>query len=46
MVLFVFQFYPVCNIEKFISFGPGTLKSERVKSNMKVNSLEKVILAF
>ena len=28
VVLFVFQFYPVCNVGKFINFGLGTVKSE------------------
>ena len=31
VVLFVFQFHPVCNLGKFISFGLGTVSSERVK---------------
>ena len=31
MVLFVFQFYPVCNFGKFINCGVGTVRSERVK---------------
>ena len=31
VVLFVFQFYPVCNFGKFISFGLGTVRSERLK---------------
>ena len=31
MVLFVFQVYPVCNFGKFISFGLGTVRRERVK---------------
>ena len=31
VVLFVFQFYPVCNFGKFMSFGLGTVRSERVK---------------
>ena len=31
MVLFVFQFYPVCNFGKFISYGFGTVQSEKVK---------------
>ena len=30
VVLFVFQFYPVCNFTKLINFGPGTVRSERV----------------
>ena len=28
VVLFVFQFYPVCNFGKFISLGLGTVRSE------------------
>ena len=31
MVLYVFQFYPVCNFGNFINFGLGTVRSERVK---------------
>ena len=31
VVLFVFQFYPVLNLGKFINFGLGPLSSERVK---------------
>ena len=31
VVLFVFQFYPVCNFGRFISFGLGTVISERVE---------------
>ena len=31
VVLFVFQFYPVCNFGNFMYFGLGTVKSERVK---------------
>ena len=30
MVLFVFQLSSVCNIGKFINFGFGTVRSERV----------------
>ena len=30
LVLFVFQFYPVCNLGNFIIFGLGTVRSERV----------------
>ena len=30
-VLLNFQFYPVCNFRKFINFGLGTSRSERVK---------------
>ena len=31
VVLFVFQFNPVCNFEKLTHFGLGTDRSERVK---------------
>ena len=31
VVLFVFYFYQVCNFGKFINFGLGTVRSERVK---------------
>ena len=31
VVLFVFQFYSVCNCEKFILFGLGTVRSEEIK---------------
>ena len=31
LVLFVFQFFPVCNFGKFLNFGVGTVRSERVK---------------
>ena len=31
MVLLVIQFCPVCNFGKFINFGLGTVRSERVK---------------
>ena len=31
VVLFVFQFYPVCTFGKFINFGLGTVRSERVE---------------
>ena len=31
MVLFSFQFYSVWNFGKFISFGLGTVRSERVQ---------------
>ena len=34
VVLFVFQFYPVCDFEKLISFGLGTVRSERVNRRM------------
>ena len=30
-VLVVFQFYPVCNFGEFISFGLGTVRSEKIK---------------
>ena len=31
VVLFGFQFYPVYNFGKFINFGLGTVRSDRVK---------------
>ena len=31
LVFFVFQFYPVCYFEKFVSFGLGTVRSDMVK---------------
>ena len=31
VVLFVFQFYPASNFGKFISFGLGNVRSERVE---------------
>ena len=31
VMLFVFQFYPVCNFGKFINFGLGTVRGESVK---------------
>ena len=31
VLLFVFQFYPICNFRIFINFGLGTVRSERVK---------------
>ena len=34
MVLFGFQFSPVCNFGNFVSFGLGTVRSERVKSTL------------
>ena len=30
VVPFVFQFHPECNLRKFINFGLGTVRSERV----------------
>ena len=35
VALFNFQFYPVCNFKKFISFGLGAVRNERV--NCRVN---------
>ena len=32
VVLFIFQFYQVCNFGQFINFGLGTVRSEGVKS--------------
>ena len=34
VVLFVFQFYPVCNFGKFIRFGLGIVRSERVNGSV------------
>ena len=31
MVLFVYKFYRLCNFRKFVNFGLGTARSERVK---------------
>ena len=31
VVLLVFQFLPVCNFIKFVNFGLGTVRSERVE---------------
>ena len=48
VVLFRFQFYPVCNFGKFISFGIGTVKREKVKrysenlSDSEHNGLPKI----
>ena len=42
MVLFAFQFYPVCNCGKFITFGLGFVRSERVKTfSCRKSSIEK-----
>ena len=38
VVLFVSQFYPVCNFGKFIDFGFGNVKSERVNENIDGNT--------
>ena len=35
MVLFGFQFYPVGYFGKFINFGLGTVKSERVNNESR-----------
>ena len=44
MVLFVFQFYPVCN---FSNFGLCTVKSERAKSSsLSVLSIFGVLFEF
>ena len=37
--LFVFQFYPVCNVRKFINFGLGTVRREKVKKEGFSSSL-------
>ena len=34
VVLFIFQFYPGFNFGKFISFGLGTVRSERVTARV------------
>ena len=34
VVPFVFQFYPVCNFGKFINFGLGTVRRERVNQGL------------
>ena len=34
VVLFVFQFFQVLNVRKFIKFGLGTVRSERVNQSM------------
>ena len=36
-VLFALQFSPVCNFVKFINFGLGTVRSERVKMYYPAN---------
>ena len=38
MPLFVFQFDPVCKFGKFINFGLGTVRSERVKLHFNTNN--------
>ena len=42
MVLFIFQFYPVCNFGQVINFGLGTVRNERVK--MRTQRLKKITL--
>ena len=32
LVLFVFQFYAVCNFGKFVNFGLSTVRRERINS--------------
>ena len=34
VVLFVFYFYSVYNFGKFISFGLGTVRNERINNNL------------
>ena len=36
VVLFVFQFNPVCNFGKFTNFGLGIIRGERVKTCRKM----------
>ena len=47
VVLFVFQFYSVCNFGKFINFGLDTVRSERFNcfffSKRKTENLEKFL---
>ena len=39
VVLFVFQFYPICHFEIFLSFRLGTVRSERAnQATFKVNN--------
>ena len=38
VLLFVFQFYLVCNLGKLINFELGTAKSERVEVQSKGNN--------
>ena len=38
VVLFVFQFYPISNFGKFINFGLGTIRSERVNVPVGVST--------
>ena len=33
LVLFVFQFYPICNFGEFVNSGLGTVRSERVNGS-------------
>ena len=40
VVLFVFQFYPVCNFGKRLNFGLGTVKSEE---NLCLHSIKKIM---
>ena len=42
VVLFVFQFYPVCNFGKFDNFGFDIIRSERVKIILSRNALEAI----
>ena len=42
MVLFIFQFYPFCHFEKFINFGLGTVRSESVKTSVKLFAEQKL----
>ena len=41
VVLFAFKFYPVCNFGKFINFGLGTVRVERVKMDFLFGWLNK-----
>ena len=46
VVLFVFQFYPVCNFGKFIFLGLGAVRSERVNPLSPGLKLQILLLCF
>ena len=43
VVLFVFQFYPVCSFRKFINFGLGTVRSERLNRIEQINNMVRAL---
>ena len=45
MVLFVLQFYLVCNFGKFISFGLGTVRSEKGSSVLKLETADQLLIS-